>query len=291
LFTAGATPGTFDNTVQATSGGISGFATATVTAPGTLATITVTPDPGSAAVGGTIQFIAEGHDATGASVAISPAPTWSVVAGGGTINSSTGLFTAGATPGTFDNTVQATSGGISGFATAIVTGATLWQGTVTATGPTFLGPSETFTTEVAFELDSENNTGGVLFQSWRVRTGTVAWHFEAGPSKTTGCPLSAPDETFTLQPTDGSLTIVSDGQTTRYSAIGALVGPLVAITQSCPEGPPQTISTGLEAWLLTGGPQQVLTTPGVISGTYTDPVNNHTYQWNFTLVGQAVVVR
>ena len=123
LFTAGTVAGTFANTVRATSGSIFGTATVTVTAPGGLATITVSPNPGGAPVGNTIQYTAAGQDATGAAIPISPAPTWSVVAGGGTINSSTGLFTAGATPGTFTNTVRATSGGISGFATAVVTNA------------------------------------------------------------------------------------------------------------------------------------------------------------------------
>jgi hypothetical protein len=121
LFTAGTGTGTFQNTVRATSGGIEGFATVTVTAPGELAAMSVTPNPGGAVVGGTIQYTAEGQDATGAIVAISPAPTWSVVAGGGTIDGSTGLFTAGTTPGTFVNTVRATSGDVSGFATATVT--------------------------------------------------------------------------------------------------------------------------------------------------------------------------
>jgi hypothetical protein len=121
LFTAGTVTGTFTNTVQATSGGISGFATVTVAAPGELVAISVIPNPGGAVIGGTIQFTAEGQDATGAVVAISPAATWSVVAGGGTINSTTGVFTAGMAPGTFVNTVRATSGTVSGFATAVVT--------------------------------------------------------------------------------------------------------------------------------------------------------------------------
>lgn len=121
LFTAGTVTGTFANTVRATSGSIFGTATVTVTAPGTLVAITVTPNPGSALVGENIQFTAAGQDATGAAVALSPAPTWSVVdPTAGTINSSSGLFTAGATPGTYSNTIRATSGGISGFATAIV---------------------------------------------------------------------------------------------------------------------------------------------------------------------------
>ena len=121
LFAAGTEIGTFTNTVQATSGGISGVATVTVVAPGELVAIVVTPNPGGAVVGGNIQFSAEGQDATSAVVALSPAPTWSVVAGGGTIDGATGLFTAGSTTGTFVNTVKATSGNVSGFATATVT--------------------------------------------------------------------------------------------------------------------------------------------------------------------------
>jgi len=90
---------------------------------GQLLTITVTPNPGSAQVGNTIQYTAAGQDVNGAGVTISPAPTWSVVASGGTINSSSGLFTAGATTGTYSNTVRARSGNVAGFATAIVNSA------------------------------------------------------------------------------------------------------------------------------------------------------------------------
>lgn len=89
---------------------------------GQLQSITVTPNPGGAvATTGTIQYTATGRDITAAIVPIVPAPTWSVVAGGGTINAGTGLFSAGATPGTFTNTVRATSGALSGFATAVIT--------------------------------------------------------------------------------------------------------------------------------------------------------------------------
>src|SRR2546423_12706893 len=53
------------------------------TAPGTLASITVTPNP-TLAINTTQQFTAVGKDAEGALIAISP--VWSVVAGGGAIN-------------------------------------------------------------------------------------------------------------------------------------------------------------------------------------------------------------
>ena len=121
LFTAGTTTGTFDNTVRATSGSIFGTATVIVTAPPppALVTITVTPNPATMETGAQQQFTAVGRDGSGNVVAITP--VWSVTNGGGTINAVSGLFTAGTTIGTFDNTVRATQGTIFGTATAIVT--------------------------------------------------------------------------------------------------------------------------------------------------------------------------
>ncbi len=118
VFTAGGTAGTFTNTVVATSGALSGRATVIVTA-GALATITVTPNPASMLPNATQQFTAVGRDASNNVVPITP--VWSVVNGGGSINAGTGLFTAGAATGNFPNTVQATSGAISGTASVIVT--------------------------------------------------------------------------------------------------------------------------------------------------------------------------
>ncbi|MBI3791804.1 MAG: DUF3494 domain-containing protein [Gemmatimonadetes bacterium] len=118
LFTAGASPGTYTNTVRATSGGVSGFATITVTI-GALASITVTPNPVTLLNGATQGFSAVGRDGAGNVIAVTPA--WSVIAGGGTINAGSGVFTAGATAGTFNNTVTATSGLISGNASVTVT--------------------------------------------------------------------------------------------------------------------------------------------------------------------------
>ena len=74
------------------------------TSPGVLTTILVAPSPATVGLQATQQFTAVGKDASGNVVTITP--TWSVAAGGGTI-SATGLFTAGATAGTFTNTVKA----------------------------------------------------------------------------------------------------------------------------------------------------------------------------------------
>lgn len=117
VFTASTTPGTYTNTVMATSGSMTSTATVVVTA-GQLASIVISPNPQVMMVRGTQQFTAVGRDAAGNSVALTP--TWSVAAGGGAI-STAGLFTAGSTPGTYTNTITATSGTISAAATVTVT--------------------------------------------------------------------------------------------------------------------------------------------------------------------------
>lgn len=117
LFTAGAVAGTFTATVMAVSDGVSGTASVTVTA-GAVATITVSPDTAVLPINGTQQFTALGRDAGGNLVALTP--TWSQVSGGGAIDTN-GLLTAGTVTGTFGSTVRATSGGVHGSATLVVT--------------------------------------------------------------------------------------------------------------------------------------------------------------------------
>ena len=164
LFTAGTAAGTYINTVQASKEGIRAFGTVTVTA-GPLASVTVTPNPATMAINGTQQFTATGRDASGNTVAITP--TWSVVAGGGAINT-TGLFTAGTVPGTYTNTVNATSGAFSGTATAIVTAGALSAITVTP-NPASMGinAAQQFT---ATGVDASGNTV-VISPTWTVVNG------------------------------------------------------------------------------------------------------------------------
>src|SRR6185437_7365279 len=89
---------------------------------GQLFSITVSPNPGSAPIGNTIQYTAAGQDVNGANVTIPPPLVWANLnATAGTINSASGLFTAGTTKGTYSNTIRARSGNLEGFATAIVT--------------------------------------------------------------------------------------------------------------------------------------------------------------------------
>lgn len=88
--------------------------------PGQLAAIAVAPNPVTLPPSGPQQFAAVGTDINGAVVALTP--TWAIVASGGTINSSSGLFTAGTTLATFPSTVRACNGtgNICGFATVTV---------------------------------------------------------------------------------------------------------------------------------------------------------------------------
>ena len=138
LFTAGGVPGTYANTIKATSGSISATATVIVTV-GPIASITVTPNPTTLAIGAPQQFVAVGKDAAGNVVQFTP--TWTVVNGGGTVTAA-GAFTAGTLIGTYANTVQASSGGTSGTATVIVTAGPLATIRVTP-NPVTLSPGFT----------------------------------------------------------------------------------------------------------------------------------------------------
>ncbi|MDQ6769012.1 MAG: S8 family serine peptidase [Gemmatimonadota bacterium] len=110
LFSAGTLAGTY--TVTASNGSVKGTATVTVKA-GALATIAVTPNPANVAARATQTFTAVGRD--GYNNIVSFAPAWSVT-GGGSINATSGVFTAGTVAGTWS--VKATSGAI--FKTAVV---------------------------------------------------------------------------------------------------------------------------------------------------------------------------
>lgn len=124
LFTAGAMAGAFPNTVVVTAvkGSVTKTASAdiTVAVAGVLDHVVVTPASATVAPSGTKQFSAVGKDAFDANVE-GVTYTWSVAAGGGTIDTA-GLFTAGDVAGTFTNTVVITAvkGEISKTASATV---------------------------------------------------------------------------------------------------------------------------------------------------------------------------
>jgi hypothetical protein len=111
------------------TGGLTVSSAVAVTVSQTLTTVAVSPVSATVQVNATQQFTASGTDQFGAAVSPSPTFTWTV-SGGGTIDSASGLFTAGTTAGG-PFTVTATSGGKSGMASVTVT-----SGSTTST----LGP-------------------------------------------------------------------------------------------------------------------------------------------------------
>ncbi|HVT39091.1 MAG TPA: hypothetical protein VHE78_08595 [Gemmatimonadaceae bacterium] len=279
LFTAGSASGTFSNSVTATSGSISGTATVAVPpAPVPLATITVSPNPATVAVGATQQFSAVGRDAAGNVVTITPPVAWRVAAGGGTINA-TGLFTAGSASGTYSNTVTMTSGAISGSATVMVTPdpGPLAFITVSPNPATVLtSSSQQFS---AIGRDANGLEVPIPSPSWNVAAG-------GGSISATGL--------FTAGSTPGvytnSVTLTSGGITGSATVIiTSAAGPLATITvlpnpAMVPATTPQQFfaigksANGMEvpipspSWSVAGGGGSIsatgLFTAGATPGTY-----------------------
>ena len=286
LFTAGSVPGTFPNTIEATSGTLSVTASVTVTA-GPLATITVTPTPTTLAISATQQFTAVGKDASGNVVAITP--TWSVAASGGTINSSTGVFTAGTTPGTFTNTVRATSGAISGTATVTVTAGPLATITVTPTPTTLvISATQQFT---AVGTDASGNVvaiaptwsvvanGGTISSTGVFTAGTTPGTFTNTVTATSGAisgtatvtVTAGPLATITVTPAPATVTVSG---TQQFTAVGKdASGNVIAITPtwSVAASGGTISSTGVFTAGTTPGTftNTVTATSGAISGTAT----------------------
>ncbi|MDP1890046.1 MAG: hypothetical protein Q8K55_04070, partial [Gemmatimonadaceae bacterium] len=273
LFTAGAVPGTFVNTVRAASGGIAGTATVTVTT-GSAVTITVTPNPVTLPISATQAFTAVGRDAGGNVVAITP--VWSVVAGGGSINA-TGLFVAGTVPGTFTNTVTATSGGITGAATVTVTTGVLTTVTVTPNPAALaVGSTQTFT---AVGTDAGGNVVAIV-PTWSVAAGGGV--ISATGTFTAGSTLGTFVNTVTA--TSGGVT----GTATVTVGLGALASiTITPSTASIPIGGAQQFTAvGRDAggnvvpftptWTIVAGGGSIgptgAFTAGVVTGTFGNTV-------------------
>jgi len=247
LFTAGDSVGTFVNTVVATSGTATSSSTVVVTA-GALASITVTPDTVSLAIGATRQYLAVGKDALGHVIDI-PNRVWSVASGGGTIDTA-GLFTAGTTAGTFAQSVTATSGSISGTASVSVLAGPLASITVTPPSSSLaIGAQQTFT---ATGQDAYDNvvailptwlvvsSGGTINASGVFTAGTVAGTFTNTVIARVGSGCASISGRATVIVLPGALATVTvspgnpsvlEGATQQYTAVGTdAYGNLVPIT-------------------------------------------------------------
>ena len=253
-------------------------------APGVLATMTVTRNPDTLAVGTSRQFTAIGKDANGTPVGVNP--TWSVAAGGGALNTS-GVFTAGTAPGTFTNTVTATVGSISGKATVTVLAGPVATITVTPTSQTLVvGATQLFTAVL------KDAFGNVLATSpnWAVSAGggsiNSAGLFTAGPVagtylNTVVASVGNVSASATVTVTAGALatitvtpgaTTLATNATQQFTAAGqdATGNPVViAPTWSVAAGGGTISGSGLFTAGTTAGsfPNTVVATMGSVVGT------------------------
>jgi hypothetical protein len=174
VYVAPATPGTY--VVTATSVATPpGTATATVTVTAApVIAVSVTPATASILTGGTVTFSAT---VTGTTTGQSTAVTWSVPAGSGTINASTGAYVAPATAGTYVVT-----------ATSVADGTKKATATVTVTAP----PVAIAISPTTATLDACN---GQLFTATVTNSSNTAvtWTItEAGGGTVTGGAYIAP---------------------------------------------------------------------------------------------------
>ncbi len=276
LFTAGTTPGTFATgvTASASEGAVNRSASASVTITGgSIASVTVMPATATLATGASTNFMAVAVDGFGNMVA--GTPTWSVVAGGGTINASTGTFTAGSTAGTFPNTVQATIGGVSGFATVIVQPGAVTRVTVAPMNVT-LAPGGT-TTFTAQAFDTNNNVvitpltwaassaAGTITQGGAFTAGTMSGNYPASVTASVGS-------------VSGSASVtINAGALAQLSVTPAVAttqaGGTLAFTASGRDGNGNTVAVTPVWSVVAGG--GTISPAGVFSaGTTTGTFNN-----------------
>jgi len=128
-----------------------------VTVNQTLTSITVSPSTATVNVNATQQFTTVARDQFNVAMAIQPAIIWSIVSGGGAINS-TGLYTAPSSAGSA--TIRATSGSIFGSATVSIVAPV-------PVAPTSLSLAVISRTQInlAWKDNSTNETGFLIERS------------------------------------------------------------------------------------------------------------------------------
>jgi uncharacterized protein (TIGR03382 family) len=273
VFTANGTPGTYNNAVTATSGAISASTGINITA-GNVATVTVTPVSATLTPGTRQLFTAVAKDSNNNVVA--GTPTWSIVAGGGTIDAA-GEVTAGNTTGTFNNTVRAQVGGISGYATLVVNPGPVASVTVTpATATLAPGGTTSFSAQVK---DAFNN----------LRTDAVTWTANAAAGAITAggvfTAATAPGTynsavTATVGTVSGTANVsVQTGALSQLTILPASatlrVGGTVGFAVTGRDGNGNVV-TVTPTWLVVQGGGTInaagIFTAGTTPGTYVDTV-------------------
>jgi len=159
------------STIQATLGPIVG--STSITVPGTLQSISVTPVSPLIGKGATLQFTATGNYSTGATQDLTSSVTWtSTVTSVATVTS--GGLASGV--GTGNSKIQATLGSVSGNTTLTVTGPVLVSIAVTPSNKAvIIGATQQFTATGTFSDGSvQNVTSSVAWSSTITNAATVS---------------------------------------------------------------------------------------------------------------------
>ncbi|HMD54064.1 MAG TPA: RICIN domain-containing protein [Phycisphaerae bacterium] len=199
-----------------------------VTVNQTLTNITVSPNNQTININTNEQFTATGYDQFGVALAAQPTFTWSVISGGGTVNSS-GLYTA---PGANTTaTVQAASGAIAGTATVKVNTA------IAITQAAMASPSPVNGTSTNLSVqgsDSDGQGNGAIAYTWSVTsepngatTPTFSVNGTNAAQNTTATFYQAGNYTFlaTLSDSEGNLNTSSVNVTVNQTLTSIGVSP------------------------------------------------------------------
>jgi hypothetical protein len=221
--------------VIADAQGQTATSTVNVTVNQTLAGITVSPGSTTVAIGGTQQFIASASDQFAVAMLPQPAFAWTA-SGGGTISSS-GLFTAGSTPGG-PFTVTAASSSLLGTANVTIAVNSPTVATAASASP---NPVLGKTTNVSV-LGADDGGEGSLLYSWSA-TGPSAVSFTPNAANAAKNSLA----TFTKAGAYVLQAVIADAQgQTASSTVNVTVNQTLAGI---------TVSPG-SATVATGGTQQ-----------------------------------
>jgi hypothetical protein len=255
--------------------GATGSNTVTLTVQQALTSITVSPPTTTVADGGSKQFTATAFDQFGKAMTTQPSFTWTIDSpAGGTISSSSGLYTAPNT-GHGTDAVRASAGGVSG--TAAVTYA---QAPTISTASANPSPVTGKTTQLTATATDPNNIGGLIY-TWSLLTGPATVKFDSNNNTTSGNNVTATFSkagTYTFQLTVTDSYGVSSTQmvsvTVQQTLTSVTVSPATASIRV--NGSQQFKATALDqfgnpllvqpvfTWTLVSGPGKISS-----SGVYT----------------------
>jgi hypothetical protein len=234
--------------ISATSDGITGMTTLTVTAPPMLVSIAVTPAAPSIAKGTTQPFIATGTFSDNSTKDITATVTWASATTATATITAAGVA-SGVAPGT--SVISATSGAVMGMTTLTVTGATLMSIAVTPDAPSIAaGTKQPFVATGTFKDQAGVTTTQDISSmvTWASATTAAATITTAGLA--TGVAVGS-----------SVISAASMGVTgmTTLTVTTALLTSIAVSTQT-PSIPNGNTATFVATGMFTDGSTQVLTT-------------------------------